>query len=91
MSVRILVIEDDIDIREAVTTGLRKEGMAVDAAPNLAAARGHLAVNRYNAGAVVTGGSNNNANGTSSVVSGGSSGTVGGNFDWLAGTLFEDN
>lgn len=49
MSVRILVIEDDIDIREAVTTGLRNEGMAVDAAPNLAEARGHLAVNQYNA------------------------------------------
>lgn len=41
--------------------------------------------------ASVTGGENNRASGSSSVVSGGFSRTAGGSWDWVAGTLFENN
>jgi len=41
-------------------------------------------------GAVVTGGRTNTAAGTTSVVSGGESRTSNGQFDWVAGSLWED-
>jgi DNA-binding response OmpR family regulator len=44
---RVLVTEDDEVLAAAVAAGLRREGMAVDVAPDGAAALEHVAVNRY--------------------------------------------
>jgi DNA-binding response OmpR family regulator len=44
---RVLVTEDDEVLAQAVAAGLRREGMAVDVAPDGDAALEHLAVSRY--------------------------------------------
>ncbi|WP_158883355.1 response regulator transcription factor [Amycolatopsis anabasis] len=44
---RVLVLEDDADLRRAVTRSLRGDGLAVDAVADLAAADEALAVNDY--------------------------------------------
>jgi hypothetical protein len=44
-----------------------------------------------NSGAAVSGGNNNVSSGLASSVSGGSNRTASGSFDWVAGTLFQDN
>lgn len=46
---RILVVEDEASLRDALTTGLRSAGFAVDPADNLADAQLHLKVSEYNA------------------------------------------
>jgi DNA-binding response OmpR family regulator len=45
--VRILVVEDEIDLAEAVATGLRREGYAVDVSYDVAGAVDRLAVSAY--------------------------------------------
>src|SRR6201985_2067469 len=45
--VRVLVIEDDGELAEAIAAGLRMEGMAVDTAPDGAAALDRALVNDY--------------------------------------------
>src|SRR6202023_2539219 len=45
--VRVLVIEDDGDLAEAIAAGLRMEGMAVDTALDGAAGLDHALVNDY--------------------------------------------
>jgi DNA-binding response OmpR family regulator len=45
--VRVLVVEDHEVLAEAIATGLRQEGMAVDIALDGADALSHLAVNQY--------------------------------------------
>jgi DNA-binding response OmpR family regulator len=44
---RILVVEDESDLAAAVATGLRREGYAVDIAPDGAGARERLSANEY--------------------------------------------
>ncbi|MEZ5340665.1 MAG: response regulator transcription factor [Acidimicrobiales bacterium] len=44
---RILVVDDERDLADAVATLLRREGYAVDTAYDLAAARDRLAINSY--------------------------------------------
>jgi DNA-binding response OmpR family regulator len=45
--VRLLVVEDDAAVRDALTDGLRGAGFAVDAAPTAQAALEHLAIDAY--------------------------------------------
>jgi DNA-binding response OmpR family regulator len=45
--VRILVIEDEVDLAEAVARGLRREGYAVDVAHDVAGAVDRLSVSSY--------------------------------------------
>ncbi len=44
---RILVVDDETDLADAIATLLRREGYAVDTANDGAAARDKLAVNEY--------------------------------------------
>lgn len=44
---RVLVVEDHVDLAEAIGAGLRREGMAVDVTFDGADALSHLAVTRY--------------------------------------------
>ena len=44
---RILVVEDEVDLADAVATGLRREGYAVDVANDVAGAVDRLSVSAY--------------------------------------------
>lgn len=47
MDVRLLVVEDEPDLAEAVAKGLRREGYAVDVAPDGSTALERLSINAY--------------------------------------------
>ena len=46
-AVRLLIVEDELDLATALATGLRREGYAVDVAPTAATARERLEVTPY--------------------------------------------
>src|SRR5260221_181951 len=51
-AMRVLVVEDFEPTARAIVTGLRREGMAVDVAYDGDEALGHLALTRYDVGAL---------------------------------------